>query len=293
MIGIDQQLDGDIIDGLYAANAPSTSNPVATRADLTQGTNTIPAFADEKQFLSITNFDTGSLPVGWSGSVNLAGSSVTYTNVGPPATTTDPGVSPGFALAVIPTTTLARVSLITGSGTQYMPTFTDGPETTYFAQMKWNAVPSSTNCAQILGWISTNSFNPPTIANTLAIMRDPTNASGVNPGLITNLFLLARANYGTAAANTVVDLGIAFDLNWATYKIVYDNVLSEVRVYKNNVLLTTLSNMANVPGGSVRGPIPSGTNNGVAAGFYIANQGTAATGTSIKIAKISVFKRFS
>lgn len=282
---IEQQLDGNIVDALYAANAPSTSNAVATKADLTTNTNTIPPFADEKQFLQVTDFNTGVLPVGWTGSVNLG--TIVYSTV------TEAGTSPGFALVTMPTTTLARVSITTGSGFQYMPTFTDGPETTYFIQMRWNAVPSPTNCAQIFGWINTNSFTPvPTMGNTLAIMYDPSNVSTFNPTLITNLFLIARSTYNGATANTVVDLGVSYDLNWRSYKIVYDNVLGQVRVFKDNVLLTTLSNMANVPGGSTRGLIPTGGTNGLQAGFYVANQGTAATTTVLKVAKVSVFKRF-
>lgn len=288
MVGIEQQLDGDISDALYNANAPSAANPVATKADLTQGTNTIPAFADEKQFLQVTDFNTGSLPVGWTGSVTGTGAAVVYTQA------YESGVSPGMALATLTTTNLSRVSLLTGSGYQYMRSFTDGPETTYFAQVRWNGAPPVTNAVQILGWLNSNSFSPlPTIGNTLAIVYDPSNASGVNPGLITNLFLLARSNYG-GTANTVVDLGILPDaVNWRSYKITYDNVLNQVRVYRGNVLLTTLLDMSNVPGGSVKGIIPTGATNGVAAGFYITNQGTAPAGSGIRVAKISVFKRYS
>jgi hypothetical protein len=281
MVGIDQQLDGDISDALYAADAPSATNPVVTR-------NATPAFVDEKQFVSVTNFDTGSLPVGWTGSVVGTGASIVYTQA------YESGVSPGMALATLGTATGSRVSILTGSGFQYMRSFTDGPETTFFIQARWSGVPSPTNSAHIMGWINSNSFSPiPTIGNTLAIVYDPTNASGTNPGLITNLFLLARANYGTPTANTVVDLGIPYDnVNWRAYKIVYDNVLGQVRVYRDNVLLTTLTDLSNVPGGAVRGTIPTGAGNGVAAGFYIGNQGVAATGSAIRVAKVSVFKRF-
>ena len=129
MIGIDQQLDGNIIDGLYAANAPSTSNPVATMADVGQG---IPPFADERQFVFVENFTNGSLPPGWTGSISGTGASITYTQV------SESGVSPGLALATIGTAALSRVSILTGSGFQYMRTFTDGPETTCFIQMRWS-----------------------------------------------------------------------------------------------------------------------------------------------------------
>jgi len=287
MVGIDQQLDGNISDGLYAANNPSTSNPIATMADVGEG---IPFFADERQYVQITNFDTGSLPVGWSGSVSGAGSTVVYTQV------SESGISPGMALATLGTATNARVSLVTGSGFQYMPSLIDAIESVYFCQARWNGVPSPTNCVQILGWINRNAFTPlSAMGNALAIMRDPNNASGFNPGLITNLFLIARSTYNGPTANTIVDLGVPYDnVTWRSYKIVYDNVLSEVRVYRDNVLLTTLTNMANVPGGSVRGVIPPAATNGLQAGFYLGNAAAApATGSAIRIAKVTVFKRYS
>lgn len=287
MVGIDQQLDGNISDALYAANNPSTSNPIATMADVGEG---IPFFGDERQYVQVTNFDTGSLPVGWRGSVSGGGSSVVYTQV------SESGISPGMALATVNTTTNARVSLVTGSGYQYMRTFTDSIESIYFVQARWSGVPSPTNCAQILGWINANSFSPlSAMGNALAIMHDPNNASGFNPGLITNLFLIARSTYNGPTANTIVDLGVPYDnVNWRSYKIVYDNVLNEVRVYRDNVLLTTLTNMANVPAGLTRGVIPLAANAGLQAGFYLGNAAAApATGSAIRIAKITVFKRYS
>jgi hypothetical protein len=287
MVGIEQQLDGNIIDGLYAANTPSTSNPIATMADVGEG---IPPFADERQFLSVFNFDSGSLPVGWTGSVSGTGSTIVYTQA------SEPGTSPGLALATLTTTALGRVSIVMGSGFQYMRTFIDGPETVYFIQMRWSGIPSPTNCAQILGWVNQNAFTPVSaMGNALGIMYDPSNVSGFNTGLITNLFLIARSTYNGPTGTTVVDLGIPYDAtNWRSYKIVYDNVLSEVRVYRDNVLLTTLTNMANVPAGSVRGLIPAAANNGLASGFYIGNGAVAAaTGTAIRVSKVSVFKRYS
>jgi hypothetical protein len=287
MVGIDQQLDGNISDGLYAANNPSTGNPIATMADVGEG---IPAFGDERQFLQITDFNTGSLPVGWSGSVSGTGSTVVYNQV------SEPGVSPGMALATVTTTTNARVSLVTGTGYQYMKTFTDSIESIYFTQARWNGVPSPTNCVQILGWINQNAFTPlSAMGNALAIMYDPNNASGFNPGLITNLFLIARANYNGPIANTIVDLGVTYDnVNWRAFKIVYDNVLNEVRVYRDNVLLTTLLDMSNVPGGVTRGLIPAAASAGLQAGFYLGNAAVApATGSAIRIAKVTVFKRYS
>jgi hypothetical protein len=253
------------------------------------GLSDIPLWAENKQYVQVTNFDTGSLPVGWSASVSGTGSSVVYNQK------TESGTSPGMAFATIGTLAAARVSLITGSGYQYMPSLIDGPETTYFIQMRWNVIPSLTNCAQVLGWInSTSSLTPSGMGNTLAIMYDPANVSGFNPGLITNLFLLARANYNGPTANTVVDLGVTFDTNWRFYKITYDNILNEVRVYRDNVLLTTLLDMANVPGGIIRGVIPTSATGGLGAGFYISNGGVSGgTGVSIRVSKISVFKIFT
>lgn len=278
-MGQEQTLSGDIINGLYASNNPSTSNSFITSTDL----------FNEKTFIAVYNFDSGSLPVGWSGQVIGTGSSVSYTQA------TENGISPGMALATVTTTALARVSLVTGSGYQYMRNFTDGPETTCFTQMRWSGTPSSSGCVTMFGWINANTVSPPSaLGNALCIMYDPANVTGFNPGLITNLFLLARSNYNGPVANTVVDLGVTFDAtNWRNYTIKYDNVLSQVTVTRDNVLLTTLTNMANVPAGSIRGVIPTGAGNGLQGGFYIGNGAIAApTGTAIRVSKFSIFKKY-
>lgn len=249
----------------------------------------IPPFADQRQYVQVTNFDSGSLPVGWSGSVIGTGSSVVYTQA------SEDGVSSGLALATISTTANARVSLVTGSGYQYMRTFTDAIETTCFIQMRWSGVPSPSNSVQIFGWINANSISPPSaLGNSLAIMYDPSNVSGFNPSLITNLFLIARSVYGITGT-TIVDLGIPYDnVDWRSYAITYDNIINEVRVYRDNVLLTTLTDLSNVPSGLIRGTIPPSAGGGLQGGFYIGNGAVVApTGTAIRVAKFTVFKKFS
>lgn len=278
--------------GSIALCADGSGTFTKTGAGLTDWSSSsdMPLWATEKQYIQVTNFDTGSLPVGWTGSVIGAGSSITYTQV------SESGVSPGLAFASITTTANARVSILTGSGYQYMRTFTDGPETTCFIQMRWSGVPSPTDSVQILGWINANSFSPPSaMGNALAIMHDPSNVSGFNPTLITNLFLIARSVYGGPTANTIVDLGIPYDAaNFHSYKITYDNFLGEVRVYRDNVLLTTLTDLSNVPAGAIRGTIPPAAGAGLQGGFYIGNGAVAPpTGSAIRVAKFSVFKKYS
>lgn len=289
-MGIEQQLSGDIIDGLYNAPNPITlTNPVATIANITNATNTMPPSGDEKQYIQVTNFDVGATPTGWNSSV-ATGGLIGYTQV------SENGVSPGMALFSITTSALSRASLINGSGFQYMRTLTDGPETSVFTQMRFSGTPSSSQTAVIFGWINSNTFNPPSaLGNALAIMYDPANVSGFNPGLITNLFLIARSTYNGPTANTIVDLGVTFDaVNWRNFNIIYDNVLNQVRITRDNVLLTTLTNLANVPGGNIRGVIPAAASNGLKAGVYLGNGAVAApASTGVRVSKMTIFKRYS
>jgi hypothetical protein len=124
-------------------------------------------------------------------------------------------------------------------------------------------------------------------------MYDPTNVSGFNPGLITNVFLLARATYG-APANTTVNLGFVPSPFFAyPMEIVYDNVLAEVRVYLNNILVGTLTDLSNVPGGAVRGVVPIGAN-GMGVGLYMGSSSVVVpnAASSIRVFRFSVFKQF-
>jgi len=275
-------LSENITDSLNAADNPSATNAMLTA-------NATPSFTDERQSVQVTNFDSGSLPVGWTGSVTTGGNLVYNAS--------DRGVSPGLALASLTTASGARVSILVGSGStnnNFVRTFTGAVETTSFIQLKWGSIPSPTNHVEIFGWINSNAFTPVnTIGNTLAIVYDPSNVTGTNSGLITNLFLLARSTYGGLVGNTVVNLGVTFDTdNYRSFRITYDNVLNEVRVYRDNILLTTLTELSNVPGGLIRGSTPTVASAGLQNGFYIANQGVAGTISAIRVAKHALITKF-
>ena len=244
-------------------------------------------FTQNEQYVLVENFDKGVLPQGFSSSV-ASGASVTFTQV------SESGVSPGMAYLQTSAVINSRAALINGNGFQYMRTFTDASLTNLFFQWRGGTI-GVTDSAFILGWINSSIVAPNGLGNCLGIMYDPSNVSGFNPSLITNLFLLARSNYSGPTANTIVDLGILPTPGVFSYfNIVYDNTLSQVLVYQNGTLLTTLTNMSNVPAGSVRGVIPPSANGGLQLGAYIGSSATIApsAGSFIRLVKISVTKDY-
>ena len=125
-------------------------------------------------------------------------------------------------------------------------------------------------------------------------MYDPTNASGYNPTLIKNWFLLARtASYGVVA-NTLLDLGVAPTANvWRLFVILYNNVLNQVEVYRDGILLGALTDMSNVPAGSVRGVIPAAAGAALSPVIYVGNSTTlASTALTMKIDKHTTYKLY-
>lgn len=236
------------------------------------------------------NFDKGVLPQGW-GSSTASGGTITYTQV------SESGVPPGMALISTTAALNSRAGLICGNGFQYMRTFTDCIQSQCYMYIRWNGVPAISNAAQIFGYINTNSAaNPNSLGNCLGIMYDPSNVSGFNPGLITNLFFIARSNYNGPIANTVIDLGIPFDnINWHNYSFTYNNALSQITIYRDNVLLATLSDMSNVPGGPIRGIIPAAAGAGLQGGIYIGTSNAVAppSGSSLRVASFNIFKQYT
>lgn len=155
------------------------------------------------------------------------------------------------------------------------------------------------NSTYQFGWINTATQAAGQSGNTLAIMWDPANISGFNPTLITNFFLLARCGTGQTGgtvtpANTILDLGVAPVVNvFDNWEMIYDNILGEVRVYKNDVLLNTLTNLSNVPGSPTR---PILASNQLSPTWYVGNATTTALGTSgltVDMDKTIIYKVFS
>jgi len=181
----------------------------------------------------------------------------------------------GTIVAINLATTVITVSFITG-------TFAIGNTITSGAKSGTvTNVQNGYNSAFQMGWINTASQVAGASGNTLAIMYDPANISGFNPGLITNLFLLARCVTGQvsgATGNTVLDLGVTQNNSgYDNYEIIYDNLLAQVRVYRNNILLNTLTDLSNVPGSPTR-VIVAGNN--LSPTWYAGNSATVALGTT-------------
>lgn len=198
----------------------------------------------------------------------------------------------GTVLAINVATTVITLGSITG-------TFAIGNTITSGAKSGTvTAVQNGYNSVLQMGWINTAAQVAGASGNTLAIMWDPLNISGYNPTLITNLFLLARCVTGQvsgATANSVLDLGVALTVGatYDNYELLYDNLLNQVRVYKNQVLLATQSDVSNVPGSSTR-VIVAGNN--LSPTWYQGNSATVANGTTgitIQMDKTIIYKVFN
>lgn len=202
----------------------------------------------------------------------------------------------GTILAINLATTVLTVGSITGTFA-IGNTLTSGAKSGLITNVQTGAA-----SALQIGWINTASQVGGASGNTLAIMHDPTNTSGYNPGLITNLFLLARCVSGQvsgATGNTVLDLGVPLTVgvSYDTYEMIYDNLLGEVRVFKNNVLLNTLTNLSNVPGSPGR-VIVAGNN--LSPTWYQGNTpstggqaGWGSTGITIQMDQTITYKVFN
>ena len=106
--------------------------------------------------------------------------------------------------------------------------------------------------------------------------------------------MLARtASYGVVA-NTLLDLGVAPTANvWRLFVILYNNVLNQVEVYRDGILLGALTDMSNVPAGSVRGVIPAAAGAALSPVIYVGNSTTlASTALTMKIDKHTTYKLY-
>jgi len=250
-----------------------------------------------KTYFYSQDFEIGALPSGFS---QFSSSGTTVHNNPQELGTL------GICQIYVPSVTAnARVGIQYSSGVNYLLRFTDSlyTELSFKIRFKTTSPPTpamvipAVSSVCMFGWINTNSMANGASGNTLAIMYDPSNISGYNTGGITNLFLLARATYGTPTANTIVDLGVLPDTNWRNFSIVYDNSLNEVRAYRDSILLTTLTNLSNVPAGSIRGAIPAGGRNSLQPTFYVANKSAPTaptpTGMNLMVDKCSIYKIYS
>lgn len=245
-------------------------------------------YGETNTYYLISDFDTGALPTGWIQATNGTGG----TNFSQAAETGVIGigrVTSGVGLN-------GRAGIQYSNAIQYLKSFTDAFITKInFRTRLDGGVPVANSCYMI-GWINTNAATAGQSGNTLCIMYDPSNISGYNPTLITNIFLLARAVYAPGPANTLVDLGVLPDAgNWHNWSIIYDNVSANVKVIRDNVTLTTLIDLSNVPAGSVRGDCPVAAGSSLQPTFYVGNSTTVAPASSmgLRVDKMSVYKMYN
>jgi len=236
----------------------------------------------------ISDFDTGALPTGWNQATNGTGA----TNFSQASETGVIGlarVTSGVGLG-------GRAGIQYSTAIQYLKSFTDAYKTIINFRTRLDSGFPVANSCYMIGWINTNAAVAGASGNTLCLMYDPSNISGYNPKLITNIFLLARAVYGTPAANTLVDLGVLpTNVNWVNWSIRYDNVSANVMVIRNNVVLTTLTDLSNVPAGSVRGDTPVAAGSSLQPTFYVGNSAGVAPASSmgLRVDKMSVYKMYN
>jgi len=255
---------------------------------LTDYINTNMPFGTQKSYYYSTDWEFASLPSGWSQSTNGTGA----VNVNPQPDSGTLGIyqlSSGAGLG-------GRVGIQYAQNTNLLNQFTDA----FFTKSIWKVnvtvipVAPNNNSVCFFGWANTNASVAGAVGNALCVMYDPTNASGYNPTLIKNWFLLARtASYGVVA-NTLLDLGVAPTANvWRLFVILYNNVLNQVEVYRDGILLGALTDMSNVPAGSVRGVIPAAAGAALSPVIYVGNSTTlASTALTMKIDKHTTYKLY-
>ena len=238
-------------------------------------------------FLS-SDFDTGALPTGWNQATN-AGGTTDFSQA-------NEGQVIGIGRIRSGVLINGRCGIQYSNAINYLNRFTDALYTLINFKVRWDGgFPTSDSCC-IFGWLNTNASVSGQTGNTLAIMYDPSNISGYNTGGITNLFLLARATYGSPAANTLIDLGVLPNaVTWDKWSILYNNIENNVKVILNNNLITTLTDLSNVPAGSVRGNIPVGSGIALLPCFYVGNSKTTPplSQMSLRVDKVSVFRVYN
>ena len=92
----------------------------------------------------------------------------------------------------------------------------------------------------LVGLTNTGTSTPTGFGNTIALIHDPLNQSGMNPGLLTNWLVCVRLQAGTY---TTYDTGVAPTSIWQFIEFEYNNVtlgshFLEVKI--NNALVATV-----------------------------------------------------
>lgn len=272
MEGIDQQLSGNIIDALYNAANPTASNPVATVNDITDG-----SMPNQNSYLFQQDFDLGIIPTGWTQSTSVG--TATYTQAYEVGAIGQVLLSAGGPGAT-------RASVRYANAYNYLLAFNNCVTT------KWNfysrrAIADNGFCLQ--GLSNTGAGTPTGFGNTIAIIHDPLNQSGMNPGLLTNWLVCVRLQAGTF---TIYNTGVAPTGLWQFFEFEYNNVIPGshfVTVKINNVLVTTvLATDTNLflSTGAAAGVALSPT-------LYCGTIVGAAAGNTLRITFFNLFRKWS
>lgn len=229
-------LDGNIVDALYAASDPSSSNRFITANEVPTGTESIT--------YKYNDFITGN---DLSDCVNTAAGGGAINNNQPPETETN-----GIALYQTPAGANIRAGGMVGVNAILLDLFSSS----YISFKIRKRLVVVTGGFVCWGWGIENTL----ISNINAIefYVDPLNVTGTNPGLSTNYLIRIRKS----SVNTVVvNTGIAQVNRWHNWEIKYYNAGPErVEFYRDNVLLYTETTSINIPGS-------------IASGAFLVNQG--------------------
>lgn len=238
-----------------------------------------------KTYIMVNDFDLDVTPQGWTVGT-ASGGSVSFS-----------AVSQNGTLGVVRNTTTpaisSRAGLIFSSSGGFLMSLIDAQYTIFRAVQRVVGVFPVANSALFFGLANIHTIPQLAFGNALGFMYDPSNLSGYNPTLITNIFFIARATYNGAPANTVINLGVPPSTTFRQFSYIYDNIRSEIRIYINDVLISTLTNLANVPGGAIRGATPSGAGNTLNPMTQVGNRIIVPASAMVsELDKVSLFKQY-
>jgi hypothetical protein len=271
MNGIEQYLSGDQIDAMYGASAPSASNPFATQNDI------VTIIPNQNIYTMYQYFDLGVIPPGWTQSTSVG--TATYTQAYQTGAIGQVLLSAGG-----PGST--RASVRYANAFNYILSFASTITT------KWNFYcrrPGTDNGFCLAGLSNTGSGTPIGFGNTIALIHDPLNQSGMNPGLLTNWLVCVRLQAGTF---TIYNTGVAPSGTWQFVEFEYNNVIPAsryVEVKINGVVVTV------VPATDTNLFLTTAPAAGVALSptLYCGTVPGAAAGNSLRTAFFNIYRKWN
>jgi hypothetical protein len=238
-------------------------------------------FSQGNQYLLYEDFDKGVAPQGWFVSTLMAGFSVSFTS--------DNEINSMGLVNLLGNVNQfqGRAGILFSNNYNYLLKLNDAKYTVIFFKIKpFNNI---NTCFMQIGLSNTIVVNPllNSFNNTISLRYDPQNRAGGNPTLISNWFLYTKKlGFGENA----VDTGISYSpSDWLNCYIIYDNydnINPKLRLYINNNLVATISDMTNVPNNLL--------NNGMKPHAIIGNGNitSASNQYGLMIDKISLYKLY-